>query len=91
MKVILVYDNKKDKELMELIQFPTPYFIEYVDTLTREGLKESYRIKGQFGARLNPFIVIYNDEDKLVQCFWSENGNAVHQFINYLNKNDSKN
>ena len=62
MKVILVYDNEKDKELMELIQFPTPFFVEYVDTLTREGLKESYRIKGQFGARLNPFIVIYDDE-----------------------------
>ena len=90
MKVVLVYDNIKDKELLELIEFPTPYFVEYVDTFTREGLKESYRIKGQFGARLNPFIVIYDDEDKLVQCFWSENGNAVHQFVNYLTENAGK-
>lgn len=90
MKVVLVYDNIKDKELLELAEFPTPYFIEYVDTFTHDGLKESYRIKGQFGARLNPFIVIYNNEDKFVQCFWSENGNAVQQFLNYLN-NASKN
>lgn len=86
MKVKVVYDNIKDRELMELIEFPTPYFIEYVDTNTRTGLNESYKIKGQFGARNNPFVVLYDDEDKFVKCFWSENGNAVQQFINDLLK-----
>lgn len=84
MKVKIVYDNLKDKELVEFVQFPAPYFIEYIDTNTRTGLKESYKIKGQFGARKNPFVVLYDDEDKFIKCFWSENGNAVQEFINYL-------
>lgn len=90
MKVKIVYDNLKDKELVELVQFPTPYFIEYINATTKQGLKESYQIKNPFGARKNPFVVIYDDEDEFVKCFWSESGNAVQQFINYLIKNASK-
>ena len=90
MKVIVIYENNKDKELIELIDFSTPYFVDYIDVKTRKGLKESYKIKNQFGARKNPFVVLYNDEDKFVKCFWSEEGNAVQQFINYLSKNASK-
>ena len=90
MKVIVVFDNPKDKELIELVQFSTPFFIEFIDTLTKNGKKEGYTIKTEFGARKNPFVVIYDDEDKFKQCFWSENGNAVQAFINSY-KYDSKN
>lgn len=91
MKIKVAYENKKDKELLELNQSTTPYFIEYIDVTTKTGLKDSYKLKSLYGARLNPFIVVYDDEDKFVQCFWSENGNAVQQFINWLLNNDSKN
>ena len=84
MKAKVVYENKKDKELLELVEIPTPFFIEYVDINTKNGKKEGYRIKSEFEARKNPFIVIYDDEDKFVQCFWSENRNAVQSFINVL-------
>lgn len=82
MKVKVVYDNKKDKELIELAKFSTPFFVEYVDANTKNGKKEAYQIKSEFGARLNPFVVLYDDEDNFTACFWSENGNAVQQFIN---------
>lgn len=91
MIVKIVYDNKKDRELIESVEFSTPFFVEYIDTLTKNGLKESYSIKGEFGARLNPFVVIYDDEDKFVKCFWSESGNACQQFVNYYKNNGSKN
>ena len=57
MKIKVAYENKKDKELLELNQSTTPYFIEYIDVTTKTGLKDSYKLKGPYGARLNPFIV----------------------------------
>lgn len=88
MKVKIVYDNLKDKELIELVRFSTPYFVEYIDINTKNGKKEGYKIKSEFGARKNPFIVVYDDEDKFIKCFWSENRNACQQFVNYYNNND---
>ena len=82
MKVKVVYDNPKDKELIELVEFSTPFFIEYIDEKTRNGKKEAYRIKSEFGARKNPFVVVYNDEDKFIKCYWSENNNSCQSFIN---------
>lgn len=86
MKVKIVYDNPRDKELIELVKFDTPFFVEYIDARTVNGLKESYKIKSEFGARENPLIVLYNDEDEFITCFWSENGNACQQFVNYYLK-----
>ena len=82
MKVKIVYDNLRDKELVKLVEFSTPFFIEYIDEKTKNGKKESYKIKSEFGARKNPFVVIYNDEDKFIKCYWSENSNACQSFIN---------
>lgn len=88
MKVEVVYEDKKDKELIELVKFSTPFFVEFIDIQTKNGKKEGYQIKSEFGARLNPFVVLYDDEDKFVKCFWSEKGNACQQFVNYYNHND---
>lgn len=89
MKVKIVFDNIKDKELIELVRFSTPFFVEYVDARTRDGKKEAYKIKSEFGAKKNPFVVVYDDEDKFISCFWSEDQNACQSFIN-LYKNESK-
>jgi len=90
MTVKVVFDNIKDKELVELVEFPTPFFVDYVDIRTKNGKKEGYKIKSEFGSRKNPFVVIYDDEDKFKQCFWSESGNAVQQFINAIKVYDCK-
>lgn len=83
MNVKIVYDNIKDRELIELYEFnETPFFVEYIDANTVSGRKEAYRIKSPFAARLNPFIVIKDDEDNFVKCFYSEDGNACQKFIN---------
>ena len=89
MTVKVIYDNNKDKELIELIKFATPFFIEYIDTKTIKGRKEGFKIKSEFGAKLDPFIVVYDDEDNFLKCYWSERSNACQSFIN--DYNDSKN
>jgi len=90
MKVKIVYDNTKDRELIELVEFSTPFFIEYIDARTRNGKKEAHQIKSEFGAKMNPFVVIYDDEDKFVQCFWSESGNAAQQLVKAIKTYDCK-
>ena len=88
MKVEVVYEDKKDKELIELVKFSAPFFVEFIDVQTKNGKKEGYQIKSEFGTKLNPFIVLYDDEDEFIKCFWSEDGNARQQFINCYNNND---
>ena len=88
MKVKIVFDDIKDKELIELVSFSTPFFIEYINANFNK--KEAFKIKSEFGARKNPFVVVYDDEDNFISCFWSEDQNACQSFVN-LYKNDCKN
>ena len=82
MKVKIVYNDVRDKELIELVRFSTPFFVEYLDERTKNGKKEGYRIKSEFGARKSPFVLVLDDEDNYLACFWTESGsNAVQNFI----------
>ena len=89
MKVKIVFDDLKDKELIKLVNFDIPFFVEYIDVNTIKGKKEGFKIKSEFGAKKNPFIVIYDDEDKFIKCYWSENNNACQSFINDYNGRNS--
>lgn len=84
--VKIVYDNKKDKELIELSKFSTPFFIELVNA--NKDKRKAFEIKNPYAARLNPFILLLDNEDKFLKCYYSETGNAIQQFINeYGSKN----
>ena len=85
MHAVVVYDNIKDKELLDNIDLGVPFFIDYVNTRTLKGRKEGYRIKGPWSAKFNPFIELYDENDKIIKVFYSEVGNACNQLINYLN------
>ena len=88
MQATVVYENKKDKELLNLIYSEVPIFIEYIDFNTKNGRKEAYAVKSKWSARLNPFVVLQEGEE-IIKVFYSEKENAVQQLINYL-KNESK-
>ena len=88
MQATVVYENKKDKELLNLIYSEVPIFIEYIDFNTKNGRKEAYAVKSKLSARLNPFVVLQEGEE-IIKVFYSEKGNAIQQLINYL-KNESK-
>lgn len=85
MNAVVVYDNIKDKELLDKINLGVPFFIDYINVNTVKGKKESYKVKSHWGAKLNPFIELYDDENKIIKVFYSEKQNAVNQLISYLN------
>ena len=90
MEAIIVYDNKKDRKLLDLVDSKFPIFIEYVDSNTTKGKKEAYRIKSHWAAKINPFVVVQENE-KILKVFYTESGkNAVQQLINYLNEGFNK-
>lgn len=85
MEAIVVYDNKKDRELLNLVDSKFPIFIKYIDFNTVDGRKEAYQVKSHWAARMNPFVVVQEGEE-IIKVFYSESENAITQLINYLNK-----
>lgn len=88
--VKIVYDNPKDRELVEIIDTKLPIFIELIDYNTKHGKKEAYKLKSQWAARLNPFVMVTDKEGKVEKIFYSENGNAINQLIKFLNEGFNK-
>lgn len=84
MEAIVVYDNKKDRGLLNLVDSKFPIFIQYIDFNTVDGRKEAYRVKSHWAARMNPFVVVQEGEE-IIKVFYSEKDNAIQQLINYLN------
>ena len=84
MEIKIVYNDKKDKEFLDLIDSKVPYFVEYINC--NESPKEAYKLKSHWCAIKNPFAII-TDEDKIVKVFYSDakGSNAIQQLINYLN------
>jgi hypothetical protein len=85
MEAIVVYDNKRDRELLNLVDSKFPIFIKYIDFNTVDGRKEAYQVKSHWAARMNPFVVVQEGEE-IIKVFYSESENAITQLINYLNK-----
>ena len=85
MEAIVIYDNKKDRELLDLIDSKFPIFIEYIDYNTVSGRKEAFKVKSHWSAKMNPFIVV-QDGEKIIKVFYSEKNNAINQLINFLNE-----
>lgn len=84
MKAIIVYDDNKDRELLNLIDSRFPIFVEYINYNSLKGRKEAYKVKSHWGARKNPFVVVKDDNDSILKIFYSETDNAIHQLINWL-------
>ena len=84
--VIVVYDDDETKELVKnspSIKTPT---IEFVDMNTIDGRKRGFKLKGAYGARTNPFVII-EDGESVIQCMYSEEDwkdNAVEQLLKWF-------
>lgn len=90
MEAIVIYENKKDREFLDLVDSKISIFIRYIDYNTIEGRKEACKIKSHWAAKMNPFVVVQEDEE-IIKVFYSESGkNAIQQLINYLNESFNK-
>ena len=64
--------------------------IESYDTRYTADAKKGIKIRGAFGARLEPFVGIYSDEGKILKGFYTEVLECkVDNIINYLNNYES--
>ena len=82
MSVKLVFNNEKDKELLNLSDLKIPIFVDYININTLKGKKEGWKILNYYGTTKMPFIELEDNESKIP--FYQENGNAVYQLIKYL-------
>lgn len=67
---------KKVKELLE--KFPTVTLKAYNDEIDK---KDAYKLKSYFGTKQSPFMALYDDNDRIVTAFYSEDKSCT---IDYL-------
>jgi len=84
MNVKIVYKDLKDKEFLDNVNLETPFFVEYIDINSKKGKKEGWKLMNYYGTNKFPFVEIDNEIP-----FYSEEGNAIFQLINYLNNENS--
>ena len=86
MRATIIYNNPQDKKLVDLIKVETPFFVNYIDSNTAIGQKESRKIKHIWSARKEPFVILETDDNEIMKVFYTESGdNAINQLIKYLN------
>ena len=83
--VIVVYSDKNQLDRIGDTSKYTPIF-RFVDSLAKKSKKEAWRIKSYYGAKLDPFAVILDDE-KPVRAFHTEAEDVIDSLIKYLNNN----
>lgn len=83
--VYLVYSDLNDKVRFEEAEISSSPFIHYIDIESKDGKSKGYKLKSEFGARLNPFAVIY-EGDSPVKAYYSEDSNdVINDLIKDLN------
>ena len=83
--VIVVYSDKSQLDRIGDTSKYTPIF-HFVDSLAKKSKKEAWRIKYYYGAKLDPFAVILDDE-KPIKAFYTEAEDVIDSLIKYLNNN----
>ena len=83
--VIVVYSDKNQLDRIGDTSKYTPIF-HFVDYLAKKSKKEAWRIKSYYGAKLDPFAVILDDE-KPIKAFYTEAEDVIDSLIKYLNNN----
>ena len=83
--IIVVYSDKSQLDRIGDTSKYTPIF-HFVDSLARKSKKEAWRIKSYYGAKLDPFAVILDDE-KPIKAFYTEAEDVIDSLTKYLNNN----
>ncbi len=83
--IIVVYSDKNQLDRIGDTSKYTPIF-HFVDSLAKKSKKEAWRIKSYYGAKLDPFAVIL-DNEKPIKAFYTEAEDVIDSLIKYLNNN----
>jgi hypothetical protein len=86
MNAKVIFKDLKDKEFLDNISLETPIFVDYINIDSVKGKKEGWKILNYYGTTKLPFVELQLDKiENRYKPFYSENGNAVFQLINYIN------
>ena len=83
--IIIVYSHKSQLDRIGDTSKYTPIF-HFVDSLATKSKKEAWRVKSYYGAKLDPFAVIL-DNEKPIKAFYTEAEDVIDSLIKYLNNN----
>lgn len=83
--IFIVYNDKEQLNRIGDISKYTPNF-HFIDSMTKKGKKEAFKLKSHYAARLDPFAVIL-DGNKPIKAFYSEAEDVIDSLIKYLNDN----
>lgn len=83
--IIVIYRDKSQLDRIGDTSKYTPIF-HFVDSLAKKSKKEAWRIKSYYGAKLDPFAVIL-DNEKPIKAFYTEAEDVIDSLIKYLNNN----
>lgn len=80
--IIIVYNDKN--QLTELNTDNYPIKFKFIDSLAKKSKKEAWRVKSNYAAKLDPFVVVLNG-DKPIKAFYTEAEDVINSLIKYLN------
>lgn len=75
-ELVLVSSNLEDERKIVEDEIVDKFYFTFIDSNSLYTKKLAYTIKSEWGARLEPFIVI-KDKDKVLRCFYSEKSDMV--------------
>ena len=87
MKIIIIYS---DKDQLSKLKIDESLNIEYIDSKSRTDKKKARKIKNFYGAKLDPFAVILDKNDKTINAFYSEAEDVINSLTNLLKNYESK-
>ena len=90
-EVIIVHNDPSIEEYIRNADFDCPYFFKFIDEGSLKGKKEAFKLKGAWGARMTPFVAIFEGEE-IVKAFYSEaDKDVIGTLINYLKHENTNN
>lgn len=87
MKIIIVYS---DKDQLSDLKIDKSLDIEFIDSKSRTGKKKAWKVKNFYGAKLDPFAVILDKNNKTILALYSEEGNVINSLTNLLKNYECK-
>jgi len=75
-ELVLVSSNLEDERRIVESEIVDNFYFTFIDSNSLYTKKLAYTIKSEWGARLEPFIII-KDKDKILRCFYSEKSDMV--------------
>lgn len=89
--VKVIYNNNKDRELLNKVNISIPFFVDYINMNSINDRKNGMKLMGHWSAKKLPFVIIEKDDNSLPIIKYSDVGeNAVNQLIKFLNESSNK-